>query len=133
MNDKKCLERCGEQFGNHSCSNKDDCCSADGYCGTANEFCYSSQGCQDQFGVCKCGVDYDNGRCTSKCCSANGFCGTTNAFCSIANGCQKPYGMCTETDNKSTCSEIKDELAIKESNTDVFRCEENEDGSVKKL
>jgi len=133
MNDKKCLERCGEAFENHSCSNKDDCCSADGYCGTANEFCYSSQGCQDQFGVCKCGVDNENGRCTTKCCSASGFCGTANAFCSIANGCQKPYGVCTENSSGVTCTEVKTHLGMENDGSDKFRCEENEDGFAETL
>ncbi|OUM62360.1 carbohydrate-binding module family 18 protein, partial [Piromyces sp. E2] len=88
-------ERCGKDYQNQSCTNQDDCCSADGYCGTSKEFCYSSNGCQAGFGICKCGEKYSNGQCNNNhCCSSSGYCGTTNAFCSIANGCQKSYGIC---------------------------------------
>jgi len=132
VNDKKCLPRCGivdrQEFG--SCEDKYDCCSKDGYCGTSKEFFYSSNGCQPEFGVCRCGEGM--GSCSEDdgyCCSQKGYCGTTNAFCSIDNGCQSGFGHCNEEVN--TCTYVKGNLGINDENKDKFKCEENDQGLAK--
>jgi len=118
------------------CEN-DRCCSADGYCGTEDDFCFSNKdkGCQAEYGICKCGEKANEGICSSDyCCSADGYCGTTNDFCSVDNGCQTYYGRClTKTDTKSTCSEVKKELSMEDEDKDHFQCEEGEDGLAKTL
>jgi len=131
VNDKKCLPRCGivdgEEIG--SCEDKYDCCSADGYCGTGKEFCYSSNGCQPKYGICRCGNDENDICSDGYCCSSKGYCGTTNAFCSIDNGCQTEFGQCTN--NGHTCAEVKQELEITNEYINKFKCEENDDGYAK--
>ncbi|OUM62070.1 hypothetical protein PIROE2DRAFT_44673 [Piromyces sp. E2] len=102
--DKKCLPRCGI-INNEivKCSNKDDCCSSEGYCGTDDKFCFASKGCQPQYGICKCGENFDNGACSGGyCCSKQGFCGTTSKFCATSN-CQINYGFCAQ--NNYTCED----------------------------
>jgi len=78
------------------------CCSVYGYCGTSEKHCYTSRGCQLNFGKCikvsadgRCGKDYDNNQCPSgKCCSKYGWCGVTDKHCDISSGCQSEFGEC---------------------------------------
>ncbi|ORX46920.1 hypothetical protein BCR36DRAFT_585026 [Piromyces finnis] len=92
---------CGEGIG--SCPNG-WCCSKQGLCGIAADFCKLSNGCQSEFGECysessvgKCGEGY--GRCPNneQCCSKEGYCGTTEYYCLPDNGCQENYGKCDAT------------------------------------
>ena len=124
-----------------TCPGECDCCSADGYCGTGKEFCYSSKGCQPQYGICRCGENYgkcqcsteENGICEEEsiefCCSSKGYCGFTNEFCSLNKGCNESFGKCWNKDN--TCNDIKERLNINEENESQFQCEENEEGLAK--
>ncbi|OUM56479.1 hypothetical protein PIROE2DRAFT_18907 [Piromyces sp. E2] len=123
--DKKCLPRCGIINNDIvKCSNKDDCCSSEGYCGTDDKFCFASKGCQPQYGICKCGENFDNGACSGGyCCSKQGFCGTTSKFCATSN-CQINYGFCAQ--NNYTCEDVNDKFV-------VVNCGENDDGYVKSL
>jgi len=101
--------KCGKEDG--KCPN-DKCCSKYGWCGTKEEYCSISKGCQSEFGKCndgstttdipistndKCGEGY--GKCpNNKCCSKYGWCGTKEEYCSVSKGCQSEFGKCTTTD-----------------------------------
>jgi len=78
------------------------CCSKYGWCGTTENFCSTSAGCQSEFGEChgetltptiKCGKK--EGQCPhGQCCGKDGYCGTGEDYCSIDNGCQSKFGNC---------------------------------------
>jgi hypothetical protein len=110
------LGRCGPYYG--SCANPNECCNAEGYCGTTSEYCNA---CQLNYGKCKnasalptttakidigatptnsnpikgrCGPTF--GKCGEyECCSQYGYCGVTDAHC--GEGCQTNYGLCVES------------------------------------
>ena len=92
-NNKKCIFRCGKNYG--QCPDG-QCCSKKGYCGTTSAFCSSNLGCQTKYGKCiegRCGAKW--GSCpNNQCCSKKGYCGTTSAFCSSSLGCQTTFGKC---------------------------------------
>jgi len=97
------ITKCGPSDG--VCPNN-YCCSKDGYCGTSNDDCNISNGCQISYGLCyqdtddstQCGKG--KGVCASgHCCSKEGYCGTDDSYCNIANGCQIDYGLCYSEDN----------------------------------
>jgi len=105
-------KHCGSGIG--SCPNN-LCCSAYGYCGTSNEHCNVSQGCQPDYGLCY--QDDDNnkpnkkvcgagkGTCASGlCCSKYGYCGTSDDYCNVRKGCQVDYGLCYENDDQPPVS-----------------------------
>jgi len=94
--------KCGPTYGN--CPGN-YCCSKDGKCGTSNDYCNVTKGCQVEYGLCyedtddskQCGKD--KGVCASgRCCSKYGYCGTNDNYCNIANGCQMDYGLCYSED-----------------------------------
>jgi len=95
-------DKCGKEFG--KCPSG-KCCSKYGWCGTSDDHCSVSKGCQSEFGQCnnnseipvstnnKCGKEY--GKCPSgKCCSKYGWCGTSDEYCSVTKGCQSEFGQC---------------------------------------
>ena len=107
-------EKCGPGVG--KCPSG-QCCSIYGWCGSGDDFCSPSNGCQSEFGECytpdpdapiptvpvvtsdgkqpkdRCGVGI--GSCEEgKCCSRYGWCGTTDDYCKIEKGCQTAYGKC---------------------------------------
>jgi len=95
-------DRCGKDKG--KCPNG-ECCSKYGWCGTSDDHCSISKGCQSEFGKCsggktpivegKCGKEY--GKCPSgQCCSKYGWCGTSTDYCSISKGCQSEFGKCSK-------------------------------------
>lgn len=80
--------RCGANFNDQKCP-KGQCCSRKGYCGSTKQYCSMDNGCNINYGDCKCGEKF--GSCsTSYCCSKSGYCGTTKAYCGA--GCQDQYG-----------------------------------------
>jgi len=94
-------DRCGK--GKGKCPNG-ECCSKYGWCGTSNDHCAISKGCQSEFGKCaeekktpvdgKCGKGY--GKCPSgQCCSKYGWCGTSTDYCALSKGCQSEFGKCS--------------------------------------
>ncbi|ORX55928.1 RNI-like protein [Piromyces finnis] len=99
-------DKCGKGYG--KCPSG-KCCSKYGWCGTDNNYCMISNGCQSEFGECfknsntipiadqkistdgRCGEEY--GRCPNNgCCSEHGWCGTSEKYCGY--GCQNSYGIC---------------------------------------
>ncbi|KAI1076908.1 carbohydrate-binding module family 18 protein [Whalleya microplaca] len=104
----------------YTCPEEIACCSQNGYCGSTDEFCLTSMGCQGDFSnataACTEPVDgttiSPDGTCGSEgagvygykcpaegegtCCSIAGYCGNTEAHCATANGCQATYGECTD-------------------------------------
>lgn len=100
----------------YTCPSTLPCCSKNGFCGTTDDYCLSSNGCQSQFGNCTsgdtvngtkvvsidetCGVTFAGTKgytCpTGECCSKNGYCGTTTDYCSTPSGCQSAYGKCDD-------------------------------------
>jgi len=97
-------DKCGKGIGN---CESGKCCSKYGWCGTSDQHCQISKGCQSEFGVCydgssgyqnqkistndRCGKN--DGRCPNgKCCSKYGWCGTSSSHCGY--GCQKLFGTC---------------------------------------
>ncbi|KAE9566970.1 Chitin deacetylase [Colletotrichum fructicola] len=85
-----------------SCPTDLPCCSVNGWCGSTDDYCLTSNGCQGQFGTCtqdgsppaggdggdgsagntQCGPDNGNASCASnECCSAAGYCGTGPDYC----------------------------------------------------
>ncbi|ORX80697.1 L domain-like protein [Anaeromyces robustus] len=79
------------------------CCSKYGYCGSSENHCLISKGCQSGYGFCKSNTISTNGRCgrdygicpNGKCCSKYGYCGNSEKYCSTDNGCQLDYGICS--------------------------------------
>jgi hypothetical protein len=45
-------DRCGENYGK---CDTGECCSRYGWCGTTEFHCYTTKGCQKNFGICKSG------------------------------------------------------------------------------
>jgi len=95
---KKCGSSVGSCPGNY-------CCSKYGYCGTTNDHCNVSKGCQTKYGLCyedtedskQCGKG--KGVCASGlCCSKHGYCGSGDSYCNVASGCQMDYGLCYSED-----------------------------------
>jgi len=89
--------RCGKDFG--YCP-QGQCCNSEGYCGTSLEHCSVMNGCQIDFGDCRCGVIDGNeyGVCAPNyCCGKDGYCGITVDFCNEKNGCQSEFGKCSKT------------------------------------
>jgi len=101
-------KNCGSGIG--SCSSN-LCCSKYGYCGTSNEYCNLSKGCQPKYGLCYedtddtpskkiCGPGV--GKCASGlCCSKYSYCGSSDDYCNLKKGCQIDYGLCYEDDDQS--------------------------------
>jgi len=108
INFNECLEdsyistngKCGK--GNGRCPSG-KCCSKYGWCGTGDNFCSISFGCQSEFGDCtdktpnpsdiKCGEK--DGQCPSGlCCNKDGYCGNGDDYCSLTEGCQIAFGTC---------------------------------------
>ncbi|KAI1846358.1 hypothetical protein JX265_011960 [Neoarthrinium moseri] len=102
----------------YTCLNDKPCCSSSGYCGTTDDYCLSSYGCQGPYSNATascyapkngttispdgtCGLvsagkyGYKCPATGSTCCSVAGYCGNTTAHCTAANGCQAAYGKCT--------------------------------------
>ncbi|KAI1341330.1 carbohydrate-binding module family 18 protein [Xylariaceae sp. FL0016] len=102
----------------YTCPSDIKCCSSSGYCGSGNEFCLNSMGCQKTYsnataacvdpvnattispdGTCgSVGAGKYGYKCPAtggNCCSVAGYCGNTTAHCQAANGCQATYGKCT--------------------------------------
>ncbi|PMD55874.1 carbohydrate esterase family 4 protein [Hyaloscypha bicolor E] len=95
----------------YTCPSTLPCCSVNGFCGSTNEYCLTTSGCQSAFGNCTapsvgtispdetCGitgagtVGYTCGA-ASPCCSGNGWCGNTTDYCNASVGCQSAYGTC---------------------------------------
>ena len=125
----KCLPKCGIIDGEIVKCSDNQCCSEEGYCGTGEEYCYSSNGCQPEYGVCRCSNNEKDICSNGYCCSAKGYCGDTNAFCSLEKGCQSEFGECTDS---SVCPEVKSSLGITSDSEKNFKCGESE-GSVKTL
>ncbi len=90
-----------------------NCCSASDWCGSTNDYCSPSNGCQFDFGLCStqgqnqvvvstdgsCGNEDDqvttcNGSGFGNCCSSYGWCGRGSAYCAAGNGCQSQFGVC---------------------------------------
>ncbi|KAL2177802.1 uncharacterized protein P884DRAFT_243130 [Thermothelomyces heterothallicus CBS 202.75] len=115
---------CGGETG-YTCPGELACCSQHGYCGSTDEFCLTTAGCQAEFsnstdachepipgesfsidGTCGTeGAGAEGYRCpanatVSSCCSAAGYCGTTEDHCDTAKGCQSEYGNCTTSDEE---------------------------------
>jgi len=106
-------DRCGKEYG--KCPNN-KCCSKYGWCGTKEEYCLISKGCQSEFGKCnngntttdipistngKCGKE--DGKCPNdKCCSKYGWCGTKDEYCLISKGCQSEFGKCNDDTTTTT-------------------------------
>ncbi|KAK2045872.1 chitin deacetylase [Colletotrichum somersetense] len=86
----------------YTCPTDLPCCSVNGWCGSADEYCLTSNGCQSGFGTCDqdgslpnvsgddnstsstglCGPDNGGTSCAAnECCSAAGYCGTTSDHC----------------------------------------------------
>ncbi|OLN92891.1 Lectin/endochitinase 1 [Colletotrichum chlorophyti] len=86
----------------YNCPSDLPCCSVNGWCGSTDAYCLTSNGCQTQFGTCTqdgspgdgdvgdqgssgtglCGPANGNNVCASnECCSAAGYCGTTTDHC----------------------------------------------------
>ncbi|KAK1973828.1 chitin deacetylase [Colletotrichum cereale] len=85
----------------YNCPTDLPCCSVNGWCGSTDEYCLTSNGCQSGFGTCQqdgspptvssddgssgtglCGPDNGNTSCAAnECCSAAGYCGTTPDHC----------------------------------------------------
>ncbi|XXG95309.1 hypothetical protein Hte_001570 [Hypoxylon texense] len=110
-------ETCGEENG-YTCPGEIKCCSVNGFCGSTDEYCLTTAGCQSEFSnstsACTEPVDgvsiSPDGTCGSEgageygyrcptedgnsCCSIAGYCGNTTAHCSTADGCQSAYGEC---------------------------------------
>ncbi|KAI5856140.1 carbohydrate-binding module family 18 protein [Durotheca rogersii] len=101
----------------YTCPSDEKCCSPSGYCGSTDEHCLKSVGCQDKFsnsttacvnpvngttvspdGTCgNEGVGEFGYRCPEAgdiCCSIAGYYGNTTAHCLATNGCQSAYGIC---------------------------------------
>ncbi|KAI5919590.1 carbohydrate-binding module family 18 protein [Camillea tinctor] len=112
---------CGMENGGanngYTCPGDLKCCSVNGYCGSTDEFCLTSVGCQATYSndtaACVEPVDgttiSPDGTCGTEgagefgyvcpgegytCCSVAGYCGNTTAHCDAANGCQANYGIC---------------------------------------
>ena len=96
-------ERCGPDFQNRICANN-KCCSAQQYCGTANDYC--GPNCRSAFGKCgvayeeRCGASNGNKKCSFGCCNASGYCGSS--YCGA--GCQSAFSLssCTGTTPPAT-------------------------------
>lgn len=100
---------CGESS-SQTClgSTYGSCCSLKGFCGSTNDFCNPTAGCQSSYGSCSTNTSYISydGRCGStdpnsqvcvgstygSCCSQKGWCGGTTDYCGI--GCQSAFGTC---------------------------------------
>ncbi|TLD08857.1 uncharacterized protein PgNI_07788 [Pyricularia grisea] len=89
-----------------------DCCSKNGYCGSAYDYC--GKGCQSGFGSCGFNSTVTNSTSPSSqqvsldgtcgngitclgssfgdCCSPSGWCGSSDDYC--GSGCQPDSGMC---------------------------------------
>ncbi|KZL73473.1 chitin deacetylase [Colletotrichum tofieldiae] len=85
----------------YTCPTDLPCCSINGWCGSTDDYCLTSNGCQTGFGTCQqdgspptgsgddgnsgtglCGPDNGNASCAAnECCSAAGYCGTTTDHC----------------------------------------------------
>ncbi|KAF2690172.1 carbohydrate-binding module family 18 protein [Lentithecium fluviatile CBS 122367] len=95
----------GSSFGN--------CCSRYGYCGSTNEYCLVTEGCQRGFGTCSsaspisssarptptkispdgtCGGANGYSCTPGNCCSQHGWCGVTSDHC--GEDCQPLFGTC---------------------------------------
>jgi Leucine-rich repeat (LRR) protein len=117
--------RCGKKYYNANCPSG-ECCSNHGWCGTSDDHCAVSKGCQSEFGECnsttdksetpekpettttvegRCGEGY--GKCPEgQCCSKYGWCGKAYIYCSLNEGCKPEYGICTqETSIEGRCGE----------------------------
>ncbi|KAG7077227.1 chitin deacetylase [Colletotrichum scovillei] len=101
----------GGSAAGYSCPTDLPCCSVNGWCGSTNDYCLATNGCQTGFGTCTndgsppagggdggdsgsgvCGPDNGNAKCAAnECCSAAGFCGTTAEHCK-APDCLFQYG-----------------------------------------
>lgn len=89
-----------------SCPTDLPCCSVNGWCGSTDDYCLTSNGCQGQFGTCtqdgsppaggdggdgsagntQCGPDNGNASCASnECCSAAGLVMTVSLGLLMAN------------------------------------------------
>jgi len=104
--------RCGRDYGYSSCPSG-QCCSKYNHCGTSDDHCLASKGCQSEFGKCtsstttstngRCGKDYDYSSCpSSQCCSKYGYCGTSDEHCLASKGCQSEFGKCTSSTTTTT-------------------------------
>jgi len=96
--------RCGKDYGGAVCKSG-YCCSKYGYCGTTEDHCELTKGCQSEFGDCstkksgQCGKGI--GSCPSGyCCSKYGWCGKSSDHCLASKGCQSSFGEC-KNDNES--------------------------------
>ncbi|KAK4448307.1 carbohydrate-binding module family 18 protein [Podospora aff. communis PSN243] len=110
----------GANQGN-TCPGETACCSQYGYCGSSDQFCLTTAGCQARYsnsssachaprsgvsisvdGTCgSTGVGKNGYRCpnnaTIACCSASGYCGNSKDHCDVNAGCQSGFGTCTGT------------------------------------
>ncbi|KAI0853609.1 carbohydrate-binding module family 18 protein [Daldinia vernicosa] len=115
--DETCgVEKAGDNNG-YTCPGEKKCCSANGYCGSTDEYCLKTVGCQSKYSnataACIDPIDGEtispDGTCGSEgagqygyrcpteggsCCSIAGYCGNTTAHCLAAEGCQSAYGEC---------------------------------------
>lgn len=88
----------GGSTAGYKCPTELACCSANGFCGSTEEYCSSSNGCQSTFGSCDvasadepgtinpetCGPGI--GSCAEgQCCSLAGFCGATKGMNFFSN------------------------------------------------
>ncbi|KAJ9063630.1 hypothetical protein DSO57_1038854 [Entomophthora muscae] len=97
--------RCGPQFANSICGDDNPygkCCSAGGYCGSSDDHCKPSLGCQSGCApdanpgytdTDRCGKANKGLMCNPKgkfgeCCSSGGYCGSGDGFCLPSKGCQ---------------------------------------------
>ena len=104
------ITKCGGNYG--SCP-PGYCCSSWDWCGTSDDYCLLSFGCQPQFGECRGNEDEKvdpeepfttDGRCgpgvgkcsIGACCSKWGSCGYLDDHCLISKGCQRKYGTCKD-------------------------------------
>ncbi|KAK1755531.1 carbohydrate-binding module family 18 protein [Echria macrotheca] len=115
---------CGTVLGGankgYTCPSEVACCSAYGYCGSSDEFCLTTAGCQSRYsnsstsctapksgvsisvdGTCgTTGAGKNGYRCPvngTSCCSASGYCGNSTDHCDVNQGCQANFGKCTGT------------------------------------
>ncbi|KUJ20398.1 carbohydrate esterase family 4 protein [Mollisia scopiformis] len=111
----------GTTANGYTCPSDLPCCSVHGFCGSTNDYCLTTAGCQSLFGNCtapSAGTITPDETCgilgagqygytcdaQSPCCSGNGWCGNTTDYCSPSNGCQTAYGTCDAASNSTSSS-----------------------------
>ncbi|TVY68823.1 hypothetical protein LSUE1_G007624, partial [Lachnellula suecica] len=113
---------------NYTCPSDLPCCSINGLCGSTNDYCLTTAGCQSGFGNCTApaaGTISPDETCVlissgiagyvcstaDACCSGkhtatngadSGWRGSDTDYCSVSAGCQSAYGICDASDNSTT-------------------------------